>query len=1089
MKKRVLSFLLACFMVVSTFIISRPIVDVHAVEVENGTVYELPLDWSTGTETDAKGWYMPYMGPWKLLGYTNLDTATPKLTTSALTPEEYKAQALKSNGHGKLPGPYLANNANETAVQTTNQTTYDNDGWYANWNQRWSGKIFDGDLTGMYAIAHANKPGAITFTAPADGIYSYTETVEQLLFLANSVNLEFEVTVRKNGEVLSEFLASESNKSATLSGEAYLMEGDRLMFAFEQTTEVTFSNKQEHKSNDPNCFKITNLVVTKTADIPEGYKGDAELPIIFDGTSFTDKFGMVELMGYDDATGAPYKDGIAIDTYGDSWYIYEPDGKSTYYQALGTGNKAKDNYLWAGSLSTGKITNVGGDFKLAGIGSTFVFTAPYAGTFKLDSTMTSAWPASQNGAWSEYLIQDEDGNVLSSATNTDKGNHYGSNTNATTVSATVTLAKGEKVYIIRRPLAGTPNQNVSCGGGATIKITALDHACSSETVKHITAVAAGCEDGNAEYWACPCGTNYADADATSEFVGDVVIPGSGHADSAEWGQSATQHWMFCGNGCGEYRVEKTNHTWENGVCTVCTYECQHENANVANCVSASVCPVCTVELAPINSNNHVMTNAVHANGNGTHRFVRVCCDASSIVTEDCAYDEDGICVVCGFDGSTLIEIENNINNAYDNLFNNGNGNVTAQGPATGALTDYITKTEGEAVEGVEYVLFNIHHENDKVTLRHHFAITGELPTITLNGETVTLIQSQGSAIWYFDVVPTLGKYNVADEISINGSVTYTVSLYSYIKKALASDEVSENAKAYLKALYDANEEANKVDPVLVAIANQAKKQIQVYDITDGDIDEPVWTYDNTVGTSSGFKVRKYNGRTVVLITTGTEAEMVDYETKERIWYTNNTPGNSHSIELLPNGVIAVAGTTGHDIHFYNINYSDPTHIHDEEALQSAHGVLWDPTEGVLWAAGRTHLWAYNITVDADGEVTATKDEVRSIELPDDHAHDLQPYYGNTDCLLISTHHYIYIYNKKTQSFAVLVTRNDVKGVTVLENGDIVYLYPNPDWSTAYDSWNTSWINKLDVATGETTEYHNTEGGRFYKLRAWNTNYQ
>ena len=53
MKKRVLSLLLACFMVVSTFIISKPLVHVHAVEdetvyTENENQWTLPTDWSTG---------------------------------------------------------------------------------------------------------------------------------------------------------------------------------------------------------------------------------------------------------------------------------------------------------------------------------------------------------------------------------------------------------------------------------------------------------------------------------------------------------------------------------------------------------------------------------------------------------------------------------------------------------------------------------------------------------------------------------------------------------------------------------------------------------------------------------------------------------------------------------------------------------------------------------------------------------------------------------------------------------------------------------------------------------------------------------
>ena len=56
MKKRALSLLLACFMVVSTFIISRPLVDVHAVEFSEGeNQWTLPYNWSKDNDTYVSG--------------------------------------------------------------------------------------------------------------------------------------------------------------------------------------------------------------------------------------------------------------------------------------------------------------------------------------------------------------------------------------------------------------------------------------------------------------------------------------------------------------------------------------------------------------------------------------------------------------------------------------------------------------------------------------------------------------------------------------------------------------------------------------------------------------------------------------------------------------------------------------------------------------------------------------------------------------------------------------------------------------------------------------------------------------------------
>ena len=40
MKKRIFSMLMACMMVVSTFIISRPLVDIHAAETDSGISFK-----------------------------------------------------------------------------------------------------------------------------------------------------------------------------------------------------------------------------------------------------------------------------------------------------------------------------------------------------------------------------------------------------------------------------------------------------------------------------------------------------------------------------------------------------------------------------------------------------------------------------------------------------------------------------------------------------------------------------------------------------------------------------------------------------------------------------------------------------------------------------------------------------------------------------------------------------------------------------------------------------------------------------------------------------------------------------------------
>ena len=269
MKKRVLSFLVACVMVVSTFIISKPLVHVHAVDgdtnfVEGENQWTMPTNWHEASTKDAKGWVLPVMGHWSLQAYTNLDTAAKKVYVSTQTPEEYrawKAENPKANNHGVLPGPYIAVNANEAATQNSDSVNYGPTGWYCNWGQRWGGLVFRaGDVAGSIRNVCLNgKPSAVVFTAPEDGEYSFTETLAGLIDPSKAT---VTATVRKNGEVLASFTPKALNESTVLTGVTSLKKGDVIMFAFQQETAVGIAESD-------NCFRISDVVVKRTGEYVE----------------------------------------------------------------------------------------------------------------------------------------------------------------------------------------------------------------------------------------------------------------------------------------------------------------------------------------------------------------------------------------------------------------------------------------------------------------------------------------------------------------------------------------------------------------------------------------------------------------------------------------------------------------------------------------------------------------------------------------------------------------------------------------------------------------------------------------------------
>ncbi len=281
--------------------------------------------------------------------------------------------------------------------------------------------------------------------------------------------------------------------------------------------------------------------------------------------------------------------------------------------------------------------------------------------------------------------------------------------------------------------------------------------------------------------------------------------------------------------------------------------------------------------------------------------------------------------------------------------------------------------------------------------------------------------------------------------------------------------------------------------LLVGMANGTTKCVEVYDISGGRMDATslVWSSNRPRG-AGGFKLRNHpTYGEVVLYTSGTHAEMISYETKEVLWSTENTPENSHSIELLPNGIVAVGGTVGHDIHFYDLNSDDPTAIRFEMPHHDAHGLLWDPKNEVLWGAGSNMLFAYRVTLNADGSVNIVKDEELSVTTPDGNLHDLQPYFGNKDWLLVSTGNMVLVYDKVNKTFSDAFSgvskavRKDVKGVGRFLNGDMIYIYPDG----LLEKWNSTILNYVQAGEKKVSVQINSNMGRFYKCRVWYSSYQ
>lgn len=289
----------------------------------------------------------------------------------------------------------------------------------------------------------------------------------------------------------------------------------------------------------------------------------------------------------------------------------------------------------------------------------------------------------------------------------------------------------------------------------------------------------------------------------------------------------------------------------------------------------------------------------------------------------------------------------------------------------------------------------------------------------------------------------------------------------------------------------------------------AKSSILVYDMNAVDWNEEaalVWQWrpsaelgfsgaEKYIGASDA-KLRYsefYGGYVVVASSTRGFVGIIDYETGENLYSRPNSPeNNTHAVELLPDGNMAAASTTGNTVTIYASSQGDGEGYYRQYSLTDAHGLLWDPVSEVLWALGIQDLRAYRITG------TLEKPELEQVEnyrLPSDGGHDLYAVYGTDSALWVTTSDEVYQFDTRTKEFTTdyqghsdFVSTEFVKGIGNQPfSGTIITMIPDG----ALYTWSSDTIDLYrpgqDGSYIHETKVHNANA--FYKVRAWYPDYR
>ncbi|MFD4477519.1 DUF6528 family protein [Streptomyces sp. NPDC058471] len=247
--------------------------------------------------------------------------------------------------------------------------------------------------------------------------------------------------------------------------------------------------------------------------------------------------------------------------------------------------------------------------------------------------------------------------------------------------------------------------------------------------------------------------------------------------------------------------------------------------------------------------------------------------------------------------------------------------------------------------------------------------------------------------------------------------------------------------------------------------------------------EDSWVYP------SESKVRRHKGRTYVLTTASFGfAAVVHYPSGKRYWGAAIGAGddlfNPHSAEILPDGNVAVACSTGAQVRLYAASQGPHASRFAEAELKGAHGLHWDSVREVLWAIGDDELVTYAV---GGTRARPTLTRRSSLGLPvgtpgrTPGGHDLFPVAGRPGRLWVTTNASVFQYDIGAESFEQdfagyeEIARKSVKAVgDDPRTGQVVTTVPE---SGLEETW---WTTKVSVHRPESA-YELVDGG-IYKAR-------
>ncbi len=241
----------------------------------------------------------------------------------------------------------------------------------------------------------------------------------------------------------------------------------------------------------------------------------------------------------------------------------------------------------------------------------------------------------------------------------------------------------------------------------------------------------------------------------------------------------------------------------------------------------------------------------------------------------------------------------------------------------------------------------------------------------------------------------------------------------------------------------------------------------------------------------------------VVITTSSAgwAAIIDYETRSLIWEWFPGQGNFHSVEMMPNGDLVIAGSGDSGKIYYipiSTGATKPSHTIDSP---SGHGVSYDPQNNWLWVLDYDEVYA--CAVSGYGTDKAKLTRINGIEAKFDKkeqdGHVLSPVFGEPGQYWVASSHAVYKFDSEEVALNPPPTQyqdKPVKGIAYYPDGTMIMTIAGSGENLSA-AWACGEIKIVIMAysTGKVKELkpftYNIaiEGREFYKVLPVTKNYQ